>query len=115
MSDAPERWSRDAGAADIATLTIPASAQRRRVFEIDVRFVVRTAADAADPWHELTVELDGQRQWQRRIATGNLGSTDTLDYRCRADLGVGQALRVRALAKVGAAARLKLAITAEEQ
>lgn len=115
MSDSPERWSRDAGAADIAMLNIPASAQRRRVFEIDVRFVVRTTAEASDPWHELTVELDGKRQWQRRIPTSNLGSTDTLDYRCRADLGVGQALRVRAIGKVGVAARVKLAIAAEEQ
>ncbi len=115
MSDSPERWHRDAGAADIATLTIPASAQRRRVFEIDVHLVVRTAAEAAGPWHELTVELDGKRQWQRRIATSNLGSTDTLDYRCRADLGVGQALRVRAISKLGSAARVRLLITAEEQ
>ena len=73
MSDFPERWKRDVRNADIATLDIPASAQRRRLFEIDVRFVVRTAEQAQGAWHELTVELDGQRQWQRRIDTNKDG------------------------------------------
>lgn len=123
MSDSPERWKRDVRNTDIATLDIPASAQRRRLFEIDVRFVVRTSAEAQGAWHELTVELDGQRQWQRRIDTNNLGSTDTLDYHCRQDLSVGQALRVRAITKVGgrtaakgaAPVRERLVIEAEEQ
>lgn len=118
MSEAPERWSVDAGAADVATLDIPASAQRRRMFDVDVRFVVRAPADGSPAWHAMTVELDGRRQWQRRIDThvdaGVPGQTDSLDYHCRCDVGRGQALRVRAFTQVDGAARLRLVIEAEE-
>ena len=115
MPEPAERWARDAGGAEIATLHIPASTRHRRVFEIDVRFVVRTAANAVGAWHALSVELNGAKQWQRRIATSNLGQTDSLDYRCRRELGVGQALRVRAIGQVGGAVRVQLLIEAEEQ
>ena len=118
MSEAPERWFVDAGAADVANLDIPASAQRRRVFDVDVRFVVRAPADGSPAWHAMTVELDGRRQWQRRIDThvdaGVPGQSDSLDYHCRCDVGLGQALRVRAVTQVGGAARLRLVIEAEE-
>jgi hypothetical protein len=118
MTDAPERWSVDAGAADVATLDIPASAQRRRLFEVDVRFVVRAPADGQPGWHAMTVELDGKRQWHRRIDTHfdarAPGQTDSLDYHCRCDVGLGQALRVRAVTQVGGSARVKLVIEAEE-
>ena len=111
--DAAERWAVDAGAADIATLDIPPSAHRRRVFAIDVRFVVRAPAAATGAWQALSVELDGVREWSRRIDTH--GQTDALDYHCRRVLEVGQALRVRALTKLGGAQRVRLLIEAEEQ
>jgi hypothetical protein len=109
-----EHWLRDAGAADVATLDIPASMQIKRVFNIDVRFVVRAAAEPAGAWHALTIELNGVNEWTRRIATHCLGQTDSLDYHCRRELGVGQALRIRAVTQVGGALRQRLVIEAEE-
>jgi hypothetical protein len=114
--DAPERWAVDVGAADLAALHIPADAWRRRVFDIDVRFVVRAtaAADGEAPWLAMTVEIDGAREWSRRIDTDCLGATDSLDYHCRRDVGVGQALRVRVLTQLSGAQRVRLRIEAEE-
>ena len=109
--EAPEHWALDAGAADIATLDIPPSAHRSRIFAIDIRFMVR--ATAAGAWQALSVELNGVREWSRRIDTH--GQTDTLDYHCRRELDIGQALRVRALTQLGDARRLRLFIEAEEQ
>jgi hypothetical protein len=34
----------------------------------------------------MTVELNGQRQWSRRLDTHNPRETDTLDYHCRRDV-----------------------------
>ena len=110
-----ERWRTDAGEADIATLDIPGALGRTRRFEIDVRFVVRAPLDVRDAWLELTVELDGRRQWQRRIATALPGETDSLDYRCGVELPPGPGLRVRALTAVRSAQRRQLVIEAEEQ
>ncbi|WP_088278945.1 hypothetical protein [Ideonella sp. A 288] len=114
MSDRPERWQVDAGAADIATLDIPASARSARVFEIDVRFVVRAPQAGEGAWFALAVELNGVRQWQRRHDAHGPGQTDSLDYHCRREVPVGQALRVRAVTQVGVAARVRLLIEAEE-
>lgn len=106
-----EHWRIDAGAADIATLDIAPSAHRRRVFAIDVRLVVRAGAGA---WHALAVDLDGVREWSRRIDSHP--GTDTLDHHCRRVLEAGQALRVRATSQVGGGAqRQRLLIEAEEQ
>ena len=109
--DAPERWAVDAGSADIATLDIPPSAHRRRDFAIDVRLVVRAAGPAA--WLAMHIELDGVREWSRRIDMH--GATDTLDYHCRRVLEIGQALRVRVVTQTGSAQRVRLVIEAEEQ
>lgn len=106
-----ERWALDAGTADIATLDIPPSAHRRRIFAIDVRFAVRATAPGA--WQALSVELNGVREWSRRIDTH--GPTDTLDHHCRRELDIGQALRIRATTELGGAQRLRLLIEAEEQ
>jgi len=110
-TDAPERWAVDAGSADIATLDIPPSAHRRRAFAIDARFVVSAPVPGA--WQAMRVELDGVREWSRRIETH--GGTDTLDYHCRRVLEIGQALRVRVVTQVGSAQRVRLVIEAEEQ
>jgi len=109
-----ERWTIDLEGADVATLDIPASAHHRRIFEIDVRFVVRAPGISCDAWHALTVEVNGAREWTRRISTHG-GGSDSLDFHCRRELMPGQALRVRALTQVGSAQRLRLTIEAEEQ
>ena len=114
MSAAPESWRCDAAQADIVTLDIPASVSRVRVFDIDVRFVVRAPGQTGAAWHALTVELDGRREWSRRSATHNPGQTDSLDFHCRREIAVGQSLRVRARTEVGGAARVRLLIEAEE-
>ncbi len=109
--DAAEDWAVDAGAADIATLDIPPSAHRRRLFAVDVRFAVRAAAAGA--WQALSVELNGVREWSRRIDSH--GPIDTLDYHCRRELDIGQSLRIRAVTQRGGAQRMRLLIEAEEQ
>lgn len=110
-----ERWSIDAGPADVAVLNVPASAQHDRVFEIQVHFVVRAPAAVGAAWHEMTVELNGLRQWSRRLSTNNPGETDSLDYRCRRELPAGQALRVRVSTRVHGAMRARLVIEADEE
>lgn len=110
-----EHWRVDAGEADIATLDIPGALGRTRRFEVDVRFVVRAPLDVRDAWLELTVELDGRRQWQRRIATALPGETDSLDYRCGIELPPGPGVRVRAMTAVRGPQRRQLVIEAEEQ
>lgn len=110
----PERWHIDAGPADIAVLDVPPALARTRRFDIDVAFVVRRPAEATSAWHELAVELDGRRQWTRRIDTSNPGQTDGLDYHVRIDVPAGAPLRVRALTRVSGAARVRLQIEAVE-
>jgi hypothetical protein len=113
-SGAGERWCIEAGSADVAVLAIPASADRHRVFEIDVRFIVSAAEHAIGAWHALSVDLNGLREWSRRSDTHSPGQSDSLDYHCRRELGVGESLRVRATTQVHAARRLQLVIEAEE-
>jgi hypothetical protein len=109
-----EQWRIDAGAADIAVLDVPPALGRTRRFQLDVRFVVACAASAPDAWHALTVEVNGRRQWTRRIATH--APSDSLDYSCRLDVGEGAALRVRASTRVARGVqRQRLRIDAEEQ
>lgn len=111
----PEHWRIDAGGADVALLDIPPVSDRVRRFDVDVSFVVRTPAESAlKPWHELAVELDGRKQWSRRIATSNPGDQDSLDYHVRVSVDAGAPLRVRALTKVRGAVRHRLIIEATE-
>lgn len=110
-----ERWSTDAGDADIATLDVPPALARERRFLVDVRFVVACPEPKADAWHALTVELDGRRDWSRQIPTSNPGQTDSLDYQREVELPAGVALRIRALTRVGRSVRRQLRIDAEEQ
>lgn len=110
----PEHWSVDAADADVATLTVPAVLGRDRVFEIDLRFVVRTP-ESAEAWLAVALDLDGAQAWQRRIAARCPGETDTLDYHCRRTVREGQALRLRAVTQVGGGARRhRLRLDAEE-
>lgn len=111
---AAERWRIDAGDADIAVLDIPPVSDRVRHFDVDVSFVVRSPAEPAAAWHQLAVELDGRRQWSRRIATSNPGEEDSLDYHVRVSVAIGSPLRVRALTQLRGAVRKRLTIEASE-
>ena len=85
-----------------------------RLGEVDVSFVVRAPDDVGAAWHELSVELDGRKQWARRIGTSNPGEQDGLDYHVRVSVAAGAALRVRAMTKVRGAVRQRLLIEAVE-
>lgn len=108
-----ERWAVDAGASDVAMLTVPPVLHRDRRFDIDVRFVARAFANAASPWLSVLIEVDGDRQWSRRIDAQRAGEVDSLDYHCRRDVPAGQALRIRVVTQVGGALRQRLLIEAE--
>jgi hypothetical protein len=113
----PEHWSVDAGEADVATLTVPAVLGRDRVFEIDLRFVVRTPEQSGEPaaWLAVRLDLDGAQAWQRRIPAQCPGQTDNLEFHCRRTVAEGQALRLRAVTQVGGGARRhSLRLDAEE-
>jgi hypothetical protein len=109
----PELWRIEVGDA-VAVLHIPGALRRARTFDIDVSLLVRVPEDHADAWHELTLEIDGQRQWHRRIASSCPGQTDGLDYHCRAVLEAGPALRIRAVANTRGAVVQRLLIEARE-
>jgi hypothetical protein len=117
----PEHWQTDAGSASVAVLTIPGLLSRARVFDVDVTLVVDVPSEGparsakAEPWHELTVEFDGQRQWNRRIPSHSPGQTDGLDYHQRVRLEAEQSLRVRAVAKVKGSRVKALMIEAREE
>ncbi|WKB53442.1 hypothetical protein [Eleftheria terrae] len=112
---AREHWSVDAGSRDVATLVIPADAQRDRRFEIACRFVVaRRGGPEDDAWHSLRIDVDGALEWSRQLATENPGSTDSLDYRFRRTVPSGQPLRITAKTAVRHAERRELIIEAEE-
>jgi hypothetical protein len=113
----PEHWQTDAGSASVAVLTIPGLLSRARVFDVDVTLVVDVPSEGAktEPWHELTVEFDGQRQWSRRIPSHSPGQTDGLDYHQCVRLEAEQSLRVRAMVKVKGSRIKSLAIEAREE
>ncbi len=86
----------------MVVLSIPGLLSRARDFDLDVSLVVtvpeRADDSTAPPWHELALEVDGLRQWSRRVPSHNPGQTDGLDYHLSLRLEAGQAVRVRALA-----------------
>lgn len=110
-----ERWVCDAGSDSVAVLDIPGALGRRRVFDVDVSLTVRVPPDADGAWHELVVEVDGRRQWARRIPSHNPGQTDSLDYHCRLALEAGPALRVRAVSATRGCSVLRLLVEAQEE
>ena len=111
----PERWVCDAGGDTVAVLDIPAALDRARVFDIDASLLVRVPEDGPGAWHELAVEIDGRRQWTRRVPSHNPGQTDSLDYHWRLTLEAGRALRVRALAAVRGSRVHRLCLEAQEE
>ena len=110
----PELWRTEVADA-VAVLHIPGALQRARTFDIDVSLLVRVPEDHAEAWHELTLEIDGKLQWQRRIASSCPGQTDGLDYHCRVRLEAGPALRIRAVAGTRGAVVQRLHIEAREE
>ncbi|WP_157266826.1 hypothetical protein [Azohydromonas aeria] len=108
-----ERWSLDAGGADVARLDIPADAQRERVFELDCRFVVRRRAGVDDAWHELRISVDGALRWSRRVDSAE--GSDSLDYRFNLRVPPGQPLRLLATTAVQGVQRVSLAWEALEE
>lgn len=114
-SPRPERWRFDAGSDSVAVLDIPGLNGRARVFDVDATLLVNVPADADGAWLALTVEFDGQRQWNRRIPAHNPGQTDGLDYHQRVRLEAEQGVRVRAVAKVKGVQVRQLLLEAREE
>lgn len=111
----PERWQLDAADAALATLLIPPHARRERVFEISCSMSVRVPQDAGDQaWHQLTVQANGARQWQRRVTSRNPGQEDGLDFRFRRTVPVGEALKLVVAVEVRGVRRQRLQLEAEE-
>lgn len=111
----PEQWRADSAGDSVVVLDIPASLSRHRDFDIDVTLVVNVPADAIQAWHELSLEVDGRKQWSRRIVSSCPGQTDGLDYHCRIHLQAERALRVRASAFTCGASMSSLFIEAKEE
>ena len=115
MTHKPEHWQLSAGDAGTATLTIPADAKRERRFEIACAITVAVPADAAAPWHQMTVQANGSKQWARREVSHNAGAWDGLDYRFRRSVPAGQVLRVTVAVAGHGVRRRSLVIEADEQ
>ena len=72
-------------------------------------------ADAASPWHQMTVQANGTQLWRRREPSHNPGEFDGLDYRFRRSVPVGQALRITVAVAGHGVRRRSLVIEADEQ
>lgn len=112
---APEHWRCDAGSDSVAVLDIPGLNGRSRVFDVDATLLVEVPASAQGAWLELTVEFDGQRQWNRRIPAQNPGQTDGLDYHQRLRLEAEQGIRIRAVARIEGVQVRQLLLEAREE
>ena len=109
-----EYWKYDAGTESVASLVIPAALGRARTFDLDATLLVSVQAEAAERWHELTVEVDGRRLWARRIPSHNPGETDGLEYHCRLTVEADAECRVRAKANCKGSRVLSLVLEARE-
>ena len=111
---APERWRLDAGDAAEAVLNIPPDAGRERRFDIACAVTVQGGDDLAGAWHEMTVLVNGQLQWQRRIVSSNPGSSDGLDVHFCRSVPVGESLRLVVRSRSHGVRRQRLLIEADE-
>lgn len=109
-----EYWKYDAGAESVASLVIPAALGRSRTFDLDATLLVSVRADVSEASHELSVEVDGQRLWSRRIPSHNPGETDSLEYHCRLVVEADADCRVRAKASCKGSRVLSLVVEARE-
>lgn len=114
-ASSPEHWRTDAGSDSVAVLDIPGLNGRARVFDVDATLLVNVPSQADGAWLELSVEFDGQRQWNRRIPAHNPGQTDGLDYHQRLKLEAEQGVRVRAVVKVKGVHVRQLVLEAREE
>jgi hypothetical protein len=108
-----ESWTADVDDADVAQLLIPPHAQRDRHFEVSCSLRVKALDGATEPWHALRVLVNGSQRWTRRVNTHTEGA-DSLDYRLRHTVPVGESLRLVAASQVQGVRRLGLVLTAEE-
>ena len=108
-----EHWERDVGTGDVAVLLVPAVMAGDRLFDVDINFAVDRSATAMQAFYELLVEIDGAREWTRRVEGPMDQGPDTLDYHCRRLVPAGRPMRIRAITQVRGARRLRLKITAE--
>jgi len=109
-----EYWKYDAGTESVATLVIPAALGRRRTFDLDATLLVSVLAQASESSHELTVEVDGQLLWNRRVPGHHPGETDGLEYHCRLAVEADTDCRVRAKAACKRSKVLSLVLEARE-
>lgn len=113
-----EYWKYDAGTDAVAPLVIPAALGRARTFDLDATLQVhvqaKVQAQASEPWFELSVEVDGQRWWARRVPAQSPGDTDGLDYHCRLTVEADAECRVRAKANGQGVRVLSLVLEARE-
>ncbi len=93
-------------------MSIPPDAERDRSFEVFCSLSV-VRSDGDDAWHEMRVLVNGTQEWLRREATHE-GCRDSLDYRFRRHVSLGEPLRVTASSEVHRARRVELSITADE-
>jgi len=111
----PEHWQTDTGGDPVAVLNIPGLMSRARVFDVDATLIVAVPDAKQGAWLELTVDIDGQRQWSRRIPAHNPGQTDGLEYHQRVRLEVAQGIRIRAVAAVKGVRIQQLRLEAREE
>jgi hypothetical protein len=109
-----EYWKYDAGTDAVALLVIPAALSRKRTFDLDATLLVAVQVDAAERWHELSVEVDGQLLWSRRIPSHNPGETDGLEYHHRLTIEADADCRVRAKANCKGSRVRSLVVEARE-
>ena len=116
MATVPERWVIDGGDSAVATLLIPPDARVERCFEIAcaMTVVLPADADAADAWHQMTVQANGTEQWRRQVPTHNPGQFDGLDYRFRRSVPVGQSLRITVATGTRGTRRRSITIEADQ-
>ena len=108
-----EHWEADAGDTGVAHLDIPPHAQRDRTFEVWADCAVRAVPGHDGPWHEMRMLLNGAQQWVRRVPTHPEGP-DSLDYRVRCKVPLGEPLRITVTTGVHGARRLSLRVVADE-
>jgi hypothetical protein len=110
----PERWAVDAGTAGMATLDIPPHAGRERVFDVHCTMTVRLREALDGAWHRMSVLANGNREWDRQVATHAASGSDGLEVHFRRRVPIGEGLKIVVKTEVRWAQRQSLRIEAEE-
>jgi hypothetical protein len=109
-----EKWFKKSPGHGVTELRVPPDANRVRELEVYCRLVVRLRADG-EARHGLRVYVNGSLKWSRKIQTSNPGHTDSLDYRFRAEVPVGEALKIGLAAEVQGCTPVEAVIEVEEE